>query len=153
MIKRIKNWLGIEGPKIKFQKEVLNDDKQLIGSLSISTINPSTILNVQIVLKEKYNSGRSRHSRNQEFILGEMYINEPFHLGANEQIIIPYSLNYEKVKSGLDKIEDKNLMLKPLTGVIRMIRGTQSTYFLEVLAEIKDSMVPAVDIQVLEKLK
>ena len=153
MIKRIKNWLGIEGPKVKFQHEVLNDENRIVGSLSISTLNPSVILSLQIMLKEKYISGRGKHSKNQEFILGEKFIHEQLHLTANEQITIPFMVDYQKVKSGLDKIEERNLLFKPLTGLAKLIRGTQSTYFLEVHAEIKDSMVPAVDIQVLEKLK
>ena len=73
MLKKVKNWLGIEGVKVKLD---LPDtfsvkSKKIQGSFVISSLSEQHVQNVNIVLKEKYTRGRRKSKLIDEYVLGE----------------------------------------------------------------------------------
>ncbi|MBK9272250.1 MAG: hypothetical protein IPM48_11715 [Saprospiraceae bacterium] len=153
MIGKLKSLLGIEGPKIEIKNVNTSVPGLIQATLSISTFQKATIKEIDIYLKETYKSGRSKKHTKNEFILGLKKLDEPIELQQNSVCEINFGLEYTLIKSKIDKLKESNPWLSPLTGFAKTIRGVQSTFHLDLIAQVKGSPIPATDQFVIEKLK
>ena len=152
MIGKLKSILGIEGPKIKIRTINTKTPGLIQGTLSISTVQKAIVQEIDIVLKENYASGRAKKHARNEFILGQNRIEQVFDLKENSVMEINFTLEYSLIKSKLDKLNEANPWLSPLTGFVKIIRGVKSTYHLDLTAKIKGTSIPATDHYLIEKL-
>lgn len=139
MIKKLKDWLGIEGVKVQIDM----DDKleisegKLSGIINIASKSEQYLQHFDIVLKEKYTRGRRKSKLIDEYIMGQkrMLINEKI-LGE-ELKSIEFSLSFQHNQSQMDKFASKNLLFSGLGSIAKFIKGAKSEFYLTIEANVK----------------
>ncbi len=147
LIKKVKDWLGIEGVKIALSLPETMDlkDRLVTGSYSISTQSDQYIESVTLILKEKYSRGRRKSKLIDEYILKEETIIIDAAIMTDEVITQEFELTYDPLKSAMDKMGDKNFLYRGLTSIAKIIKNTKSTYTLIAEVSVKGNKLKPYD--------
>lgn len=139
MLKKVKKWLGIEGVRITVDipEDVFLREKKLSGYLIFESKQDSVVTELRLRLIEKYSRGRRQHKLIDEYILGAEVMDNLIQLHANEPRQIPFDLYYEPLKSEMDTLEAKNILMKGIIRSAKLIRNVQSKYRLEIEADVE----------------
>lgn len=139
MLKKVKKWLGIEGVRITVDipEDVFLREKKLSGYLIFESKQDSVVTELRLRLIEKYSRGRRQHKLIDEYILGAEVMDNLIQLQANEPQQIPFDLYYEPLKSEMDTLESKNILMKGIIRSAKLIRNVQSKYRLEIEADVE----------------
>ncbi|MBY5958432.1 hypothetical protein KUV50_09835 [Membranicola marinus] len=139
MLKKVKKWLGIEGVRISVEvpDDIFLREKKLSGSLIFESKQDSVVSELRLRLIEKYSRGRRHSKLIDEYILGAEVLDAPIHLYANEPQSIPFEVHFEPLQSEMDTLESKNILMKGLVRTAKLIRNVQSTYRLEIEADVE----------------
>jgi hypothetical protein len=144
MIGKIKRWLNIEGLKISIETQefLLLKSGEISGVLCLQSLRPQQINRIQITLREIYHRGRGDSKRIDTYQIGENVINEPFLLGVEEEIRIPFTMQFSRDRSSIERFGDRNLFSGVLAKGIHFLNATRSAYELEVIAQCPGVAVP-----------
>ncbi len=139
MIGKVKKWLGIEGVKLEVRVpdgQQLSDGR-ISGTLHFQSLQEQTVTGVQIVLIEKYSRGRGEERLIDEYELGRLRLNETFTVTPEEEIVKPFSLAFEPLRSAVDEWGDRNLVNRNLAKMARWVRQADSIYRIEAEAKVE----------------
>ncbi len=145
MLRRIKNFLGIEGVKLKVevpQPQRLKD-RNLEGTVYLYSKTAQVIDYIELILIEKYARGRMKSKLINEYVLGDKVMDETLFTSDDEQIEIPFTLPFSYEMSEMDELQNKNSLLKPLIRGVKAVKGVKSQYRLEVKAKVKGQVLLA----------
>lgn len=136
IIKKVKDWLGIEGVKIALTvpETFKLSDQKVDGVYAISSQSDQYLETVTISLKEKYSRGRRKSKLIDEYVLGQMTIaiNEPI---TKDQVVTKeFTIEFDQLTSGIEKWGSRNILYGGLVGVMKVIKNAKSSYTL--LAEV-----------------
>lgn len=139
MLKKVKKWLGIEGVRITVDvpEDIFLREKKISGMLILESKQESTISEIRLRLIEKYSRGRKHNKLIDEYLLGSSILKDPVHLHANESKEVPFDLHFKPLKSEMDNLESKNILLKGVVKTAKFIRKVTSQYRLEIEADVK----------------
>lgn len=139
MFGRVKRILGIEGVKIEIEVSPENKIKagEVSGIIRFYSMHDQIVTKVIVKLIEKYYRGRRKNKLINEFVIGEIELNEQIEVKQEEEIEIPFTLPFEIIKSEMDTIEDKNLVFGGLVKAAKLIKGVRSHFRIEAEAKVK----------------
>lgn len=139
MLKKVKKWLGIEGVRINVDipEDVFIHEKKLSGYLIFESKQDSVVSELRLRLVEKYSRGRRHNKLIDEYILGADVLGGPVHLHADEPQKIPFDLYFNPLKSEMDTLESKNILMKGIVRSAKLIRNVHSQYRLEIEADVE----------------
>ncbi len=139
MLKKVKKWLGIEGVRINVDvpSEIFLHEKKISGLLLLESKQDSEISEIRLRLIEKYSRGRKQNKLIDEYILGTQIIQSPIRVLANEIREVPFDLYFEPLKSEMDHLESRNIILKGLVRSAKFLRKVQSQFRIEIEADVK----------------
>lgn len=147
IIKKVKDWLGIEGVKIGLAlPETFKIKEGLItGSYSVSSQSEQYIESIRIILKEKYIRGRRKSKLIDEYVLVEdvVSINEP--IAKDEVITKEFTLEFSELKSAVDKLGDKNILYRGITSIAKMLKNAKSEYSVTAEVSVKGNKLKPYD--------
>lgn len=147
MIKKVKDWLGIEGVKIQLSmpETFTLSNNRIEGSYTISSQSDQYIESVHLVLKEKYFRGRRKSKLIDEYILAEAVY--PIDQAIDRESILQkdFELQFESIKSPIDKFGDKNFLYQGITILAKLIKNAKSQYSLTIEVKVKGNRLKPYD--------
>ena len=152
MIKKVKNWLGIEGVKL----EVLPDAEQeladgmLRGTLRFTSLNAHTVSAVQLVLIEKYTRGRGTERLIDEYELGRTRIEQTIEIPENGSVEIGFRLPFNYHPSRIERYGKQNFIAAGIAGLLKRVEGVQSEFRIEAEAKVPGTALNPFDKQILD---
>ena len=89
MIKKVKQWLGIEGVKLelKIPEGQSKSNKVITGEVHFQSMHTQTVSDIHLVLIERFSRGRGEERLINEYELGKIQIKGTFKV-APEAVII-----------------------------------------------------------------
>jgi hypothetical protein len=153
MFGKVKRWLGIEGVKVEiivpefFQ---LNSGT-LSGKLRFISMADQQVTAVELKFIEKYKRGRRGKKLIDEYTLGEIVLQEPFIVNANEEVFVDFVLPFEPLKSEMDMFQEKNFITRGVINAAKFIKGVNSDYRIEARANVKGTALHPFDVKVLKQ--
>lgn len=151
MIDKVKQWFGIEGVKIELILPEATAIKSGIvaGRIQFTSMHQQSVQSFQLKLIEVYTRGRRGNKVTTEYQLGEILINKDFIVPAEQPIMIDFRLPFELMKSEIDEMGDRNMVLGGIAKLARFSRGASSTYRVECEANVKGTRLSPFDKQVI----
>ena len=139
MIKRIKQALGIEGIKvfIDVPVEIEASAEKIDGFLRFTTKNDQQVVNVRLRFIETYRRGRRKNKRIDDYLLGEWEYEQVLDVSELEDTKLPFSLEYDHVKSGVEDFQSKNFLFKGIGEIAKLAKNAKSTYTLAAEVKVK----------------
>lgn len=147
MLDKVKQWFGIEGVKVELllPEAVSMKSGKIKGQLQFTSMNAQTVQNIKLKLIEIYTRGRRSNKVTSEYELGEVTIFESFVVPAELPIIIDFELPFELLKSEIDEMADKNVVLGGVAKLAKMTRGVNSEYRVECEVDVKGTRLNPFD--------
>jgi sporulation-control protein spo0M len=139
MFKRIKDILGIEGVKMEMLlDENFNTEPNLItGKIRFTSQSNQRIEKLTIRLIENYKRGRNDSKLINDYLLGSLELDIDIEIEKDEKREFDFKLAFHKMKSEMDRMQDKVFIVKPLIWLAKKLKNVKSTYRLEASANIK----------------
>lgn len=147
MLKKVKDWLGIEGVKVALEiPEKFDLDKQVIeGRCLISSQSEQFIESLTVVLKEKYTRGRRKSKLIDEYTLGELSIDVDQSISKDQVIEQSFKLTFSQMKSPVENFGDKNFLFRGISGLARILKNAKSDYTLYAELTVKGNKLKPYD--------
>ncbi len=152
MFGKVKRWLGIEGVKLELElpETIMERDGEVLGQIRFQSMNTQTVTYIQIRMIERYTRGRGDEKLVDEYELGSIEFNEQIEIPANESIVVPFNLPFATVKSEMDELERKNLLVGGLVKTAKWLRGVKSEFRIEAEAKVRGVALDPFDKQIVE---
>src|SRR5687767_15451384 len=133
MIGKVKQWLGIEGVKIELvvPDKIKGADGVIEGKIKFHTMHSQRVKSVKLTLYEKYTRGRFKNKLSDLYKIAEHEQEENIIVNPGEVIEIDFELPFSMVKSDMDEISDKNIILRKLVDGAKFLKNVKSEYTLE----------------------
>ena len=147
MLKKVKTWLGIEGVKLELDlPEVAYENIGMIsGKVQFLSMNYQTVRSVKLVLIERYARGRGTERLVDEYQLGQMVLDHPIDIPANETVSIDFDLPFKIVRSDIDEMGQKNVLLGGIAKLARKLQSVSSDYYLMAEADVQGTALNPFD--------
>jgi hypothetical protein len=143
MISKVKQWLGIEGLKMELElpKRVVRADNVVRGHVLLLSKRKEKVDRIAVRLVERYKRGRWKGKKISEFTMGEVLLEGQFIIPANEVIKLPFTLHFDRIESDMDKMERRNVALKGVVAIAKLLKGVESEYWVEAEARVKGTVI------------
>ncbi|MEZ4958247.1 MAG: sporulation protein [Saprospiraceae bacterium] len=147
MFGKVKKWLGIEGVKLELvlPDMAFEEVGAVSGKVRFYSKNAQTVTRIRLVMIETYSRGRGKERLVDEYLLGEITLDQRINVPVDEQIEIDFTLPFESVKSGMDEFGDKNLLTGGLAKLAKTISNVQSAYRIEAEAKVEGTALNPFD--------
>ncbi len=152
MLGKVKKWLGIEGVKLELiLPEVIDlNEGRLSGTISFYSLNPQTVTAIRVLMIERFSRGRRSDKLTDEYELGSLILEREIHIPAKEPVELDFTLPFKLVKSEMDELEERSLIMGSLARTAKWIRGVKSEYSIIAEAKVKGVALNPFDKQVIE---
>jgi len=152
MLRRVKNWLGIEGVKLELElpEKVTAAEGQVVGKIRFYSMQPQTVTLIKVFLTERYTRGRRKEKRIDEYCLGQIDLLRPIDIPANDPVEVEFTLPFEMLRSEVDEFEERNILTKGLAYAAKYLYNAKSNYFVEAEAKVKGTGLNPFDKQEVE---
>ena len=117
MFGKVKRWLGIEGVKLDLfvPEEVNVGEGSIDGKVRFSSMHAQTVTAIKVVMIERFVRGRGKDKLIDEFELGRIELTKKIEIPTDENIEIEFELPFDIMKSEMDKMQEKNLVVGGLS--------------------------------------
>ena len=126
-------------------EDVVISDGKVEGKIRFYSKNTQKVTAIRIKLVERYTRGRRDDKKTDEYELGRIEMKKVFDVPATEMIEVDFVLPFEKVKSEMDDLEDKNFVVGRLVKTAKWIRGVNSEFRVEAEADVKGTALNPFD--------
>jgi hypothetical protein len=139
MLGKVKKWLGIEGAKLELilPEEWPITEKSLPGRVRIFTKNAQTVTTIKFALIERYNRGRGKEKRTDEYLLGETTIHRRIDIPAEGSAELLFEIPFSILQSDMDRMEQRNFLARSIVRAAKWAEGVQSHYRIEAEAIVE----------------
>lgn len=139
MLGKLKNYLGIEGVKISITLDdpILKSENAIFGHVVLHSLSDQIVQAIDLKFIERYHRGRNAEKLIDEYELGTMVLADPIAIKRNQEIKIPFTLNYNPILSEVDKFGEENFLNKGLAFLAKTLKGVKSEYRVIAKAKVK----------------
>lgn len=139
MFGKVKKWLGIEGTKLELiiPEEWPANQESLPGRVRLYSKNAQVVTSIKLVLIERYNRGRGKEKRTDEYLLGETTIHRRIEVPAEGSAELKFEIPFSIIRSDMDKLEGRNILAKNFVKAVKWMEGVQSQFRVEVEATVE----------------
>ena len=139
MIKKVKQWLGIEGVKLtlRIPEKQLLSSKIISGTVHFQSLHEQTVTGIRLVLIERYARGRGEEQLIDEYELGAMEMTETFIVKPGEETIKAFQISFDLMESDIDRWGNKNILNQQLAKAARWVKKARSQYRVEAEARVQ----------------
>ena len=148
MFGKVKKILGIEGVKLELSvpNKVSRDTGIITGIVKLTSLSDHNLIeSIHLKMIEKYTRGRGENQLINEYPMGELIKKENIMISKNDILEIPFEMEFNYVKSEMDKMGESNFITRGLVGLAKKARGVQSEYKLIAEANIKGTTLHPFD--------
>ena len=149
MFGKVKRWLGIEGVKVELilPEKISGNAGVIDGQLKFESMHDQTVTKIKIVLTEKFIRGRWKQRLTDMYKIGEIDLIEDIVVPAHQPLVIDFQLPFTIIKSDMDELSDKNIVLKKLVGAAKALKNVKSEFYIEAEAEVEGTALSPFDKQ------
>ena len=153
MLGKVKKWLGIEGVKLELilPEAFAGHAEEITGIVRFRSMHEQTVQKIKIFMIERYARGRRKNKTIDEYKMGEMEMDVNVSVMPDEEVDIPFTIQFEQVKSEMDELEDKNFILKGIVRAAKYMKGAKSSFWIEAEADVKGVALNPFDKKEIEK--
>lgn len=139
MLGKVKDILGIEGVKLDLvlPEQININEGVLQGTIQFSSMRSQTVTAIKIVLIERYSRRRGEERLTDDYLLGEMYVEQEIPIPISKTVEVDFELPFSVSRSEMDELANRNLFFKGLVGLAKKASGVQSDYRVEAYAKVK----------------
>lgn len=139
MLGKLKKYLGIEGVKISITLDdpILKSEKAVFGHVVLHSLSDQIVEAIDLKFVERYHRGRNENKLIDEYELGSLVLADPIRISKNQEINVPFTLNYNPVLSEVDKFGEENFVSKGIAFLAKSLKGVKSEYRLIAKAKVK----------------
>jgi len=136
MLKKVKNWLGIEGVKVELlvPEEFSLKSEQVAGKILVSTQSEQFVEDATITLKERYKRGRRKSKLIDEYTIGTLIIPINQVVSPDVELEKEFELGFHQLKTPIEKWGDRNFLYKGLSKLAKIAKNAHSTF--EIIVEL-----------------
>lgn len=146
MLKKVKNWLGIEGVKLSISSiEVDQENRSVLGQIILTSGSEQEIEAIKVIIQEKYTRGRRKSKLSDIYTLASTIIEVDKSINPNESIPLDFSIGYDLKESSIDRFGNKNIFNKGLSGIAKLVKGVKSEYSCTVEAYVSGNRLKPFD--------
>ncbi len=138
MFSKFKKILGIEGLKLDLilPDHIEKTSGVVKGQLVLESLTTCTIRSMDLMIYEKYERGRGKSKKVNDYIIGKMKIDGPFAIEAESKLLMDFSLEFIIAKSEMDEKEESSMLLKGFVKAAKWFSKVSSEYRLEIEAKV-----------------
>ncbi len=139
----IKNKLGIGGVSIDFTvpSQIEKSAKQFSGNIKLTTKSEQEVVKMEAILKEEFSTGTGDNKTEKVFELGKWTNFDHFTIKPGEVKTFDFTVEFEELKSDMDKLSDKGGMLGGLGKGLKFMNQEKSKFFVEVNVDVKSAVL------------
>ena len=139
MLKKVKNWFGIEGVKmdILLPDDIRSADGLFSGILVFNALTTQEVLYVKVKMVERYGRGRGSERLVNEYVLGELIIDKSIIIEANIETKLSFAFSFKYVTAPIDDFAKKNILFKGMANVAKKMSKVNSEFRIEAEAKVK----------------
>lgn len=139
MIKKVKNWLGIEGVKLELElpEAIGFNASPLKGKVVFYSKTEQEVTGLTIKLVERYARGRGETKKIDEYVCGKIDLDNGMKIPSEQPIALDFSLPFEILKSDMDRYANKGFVFKGLVNIAKWASSVSSQYFVIAEAQVK----------------
>ena len=94
---------------------------------------------------EKYSRGRGEDRLVDEYVLGELTLDNTFYVPAEKVVEIGFTLPFQKVDAPIDEFGNKNILTSGLSKLAKAISKVKSEYRIEAEAKVEGTALNPFD--------
>jgi hypothetical protein len=145
----IKDKLGIGGVKVVLDVpgNVEKSSKQFDGKVTLTSKSDQFVIDLTVKLIEKYTTGRGEEKKTKEFDLGVVKVPCNFDIKTGETKVIPFTLNFEILKSSNDELKEKGGVMGGIGKLGSFANNEKSEYSVIATADVKSAALDPNDIK------
>lgn len=139
MLGRVKDILGIEGVKIELvlPKSIKATDNELEGTLRLTSMRSQRVIAIKVVFIERYTRGRGEEKVSDEYLLGEIDIEQVIDIPVEQIVEVDFVLPFTIVKSDMEEMGSRNFLYRGLVSLAKQAHAVSSEYRIEAYAKVK----------------
>ncbi len=139
MLGKLKKYLGIEGVKISITLDdpILKSEKAVFGHVILHSLSDQMVDAIELKFIERYHRGRNENKLIDEYELGSLVLADPIAISKNQEIKVPFTLNYNPVLSEVDEFGEENVISKGIAFIAKSLKGVKSEYRIIAKAKVK----------------
>ena len=151
MLKKVKNWLGIEGVKVALvlPEEFSLKSEVVEGSFVITSQSEQYVQKANLSIKERYKRGRRKSKLIDEYTLGTMSVDIGEMIVPETELSKEFVLPFSQMKSPIDNWGDKNILYKGISKLAKIAKNAHSTFEILVELEVEGNRLKPYDTQVI----
>ena len=138
MLGKLKNWLGIEGVKVKLTipSEVNASDGKIEGSLTLESLSEQKVSKVTVRIIEKYQRGRKKERLTDQYQIGEISFEQDLIIKSEKPLKLDFVLPFQLRASDIDDFGNKNILTGGLAKLAKMAYAVNSNFRVEAEATV-----------------
>ncbi len=137
--KKVKQWLGIEGVKISVETpfEIPAEGGIVEGVIRLESMHPQVVTRIRLALVERYGRGRGKERLVDEYLLGELIIDEEIAVHPDEPVEMEFALPFAPLHSPIDEWERKNPLARPVARLAKWLNKVEASWRIEAEAVVE----------------
>ncbi len=155
MFGKVKKWLGIEGVKVELllPEMAFEEVGAVSGQLVFHSKNQQVVRSVRLKMVEKYSRGRGQDKLVDEYLLGEITLDQRIEVPAEDPIAVDFTLPFQLRKSNVDEFGDKNFLTGGLVSLAKKLRAVSSEYRVVAEADVEGTALSPFDDKLIRLVK
>lgn len=147
MFGKVKKWLGIEGVKVELLLPEMAFEQvgAVSGKLIFHSKNQQVVRMVRLNMVEKYSRGRGQDKLVDEYLLGEITLNQRIEVPADEPISVDFTIPFQLNRSKVDEFGNRNFLTGGLVSLAKKLQGVNSEYRIEAEADVEGTALNPFD--------
>lgn len=136
---KLKQFFGAGTVKVELSvpPSVTKAGLQVPGKVTLNALSDQSIIDVQVILEESWDTGRGAEKETKKFELGKLTVAQGFDMKQGEQRVIDFVLPFELIKSNADELKEKGGMMGALGKAAAFANAEKSRYSISVVADVK----------------
>ncbi|GIV31238.1 MAG: hypothetical protein KatS3mg029_0589 [Saprospiraceae bacterium] len=147
MFGKVKKWLGIEGVKLELDlpEMAFEEVGAVSGAIRLHSKHTQTVTQIRVMMIERYSRGRGKDKLVDEYLLGEITLDERIEVPAEQPLTVEFTLPFELIKAPIDEFASRNFINKGLAKLARTLQNARSEYRIEAEAIVEGTALNPFD--------
>jgi sporulation-control protein spo0M len=151
MLGKVKLFFGIEGLKVDLEipETFSPSDTSVRGYVRLYSKSDQRMIKLEVKLIETYQRGRRHDKRINDYILGNIQLNDSIDIPAGGEKIIDFNIPFQLQYSTIEKLGQKSILHKQVSNLARWANNAKSEYFIEASTQVEGTALnPSVKKQI-----
>lgn len=152
MLKKVKDWLGIEGVKLELllPEKVKETAGRVDGVIRLFSKHEQKVASIQVKMVERYTRGRGKEKLTDEYKIGEIAYQDAIVVTKETPVEVTFSIPFRITKSEMDELQASNLLIGGMIKVAKRFQGVKSEFYIQAEATVAGTGLNPFDKRMIE---